>query len=75
LKARVLAVEDAFDAMLTHRPYREALSLEKTLDEIKKKAGSQFDPYVVRSFNDLLNERGRDILEEAGYDLEFSSAN
>jgi HD-GYP domain-containing protein (c-di-GMP phosphodiesterase class II) len=71
----MLAVADAFDAILTHRPYREALSLEKTLDEIKEKAGSQFDPYVVRSFNDLLNERGGEIMEEAGYDLEFSSAN
>ncbi len=75
LKARVLAVADAFDAMLTHRPYREALSLERTLDEIKKKAGSQFDPYVVKSFDDLLNERGREIIEEAGYDLEFRAAN
>jgi HD-GYP domain-containing protein (c-di-GMP phosphodiesterase class II) len=61
--------------MLTHRPYREALSLEKTLDEIKKKAGSQFDPCVVKSFNDLLNESGKEIIEEAGYDLEVSSVN
>jgi HD-GYP domain-containing protein (c-di-GMP phosphodiesterase class II) len=75
LKARVLAVADAFDAMLTDRPYREAYSLEKTLDEIQKKAGSQFDPYVVKSFIDLMNEKGREILKESGYNLEFSSVN
>ncbi len=75
LKARVLAVVDTFDAMMTHRPYRGAMSYEKTLDELKKEAGSQFDPYIVKSFIKILHEKGRELLEEAGYDISVGSVN
>lgn len=42
--ARILAVADAFDAMRSHRPYREALSLEAALEEVRRGRGTQFDP-------------------------------
>ena len=48
--ARILAVCDSFDAMITDRPYRKALSLEEAVAEIKKCSGSQFDPKVVEAF-------------------------
>lgn len=47
LLARVLAVADAFDAMLSHRPYRDALSVEDALQEIRRGRGTQFDPRVA----------------------------
>jgi len=47
LLARIVAVADAFDAMTTDRPYRAGLSLQKAFDEIKDKAGKQFDPQAV----------------------------
>ena len=50
LLARIMAVADSYDAMLTQRPYRPPLSLEDTLDEIKQCAGGQFDPAVVDLF-------------------------
>ncbi|MDI6871621.1 MAG: diguanylate cyclase [Bacillota bacterium] len=50
LLARVLAVADAFDAMRSHRPYREAMSLEQALEEIRRGRGSQFDPVVAEAF-------------------------
>ncbi len=49
LGARVLAVADAFDAMTTNRPYREALSGEAAYQEILRGAGKQFDPEIVEA--------------------------
>jgi HD-GYP domain-containing protein (c-di-GMP phosphodiesterase class II) len=47
LEARVLAVADAFDAMTSPRPYRDALRAEHALAEVEACAGSQFDPEVA----------------------------
>ncbi len=66
LKARVLAVIDTFDAMLTDRPYRKALSREQTLDEIQKGAGTQFDPAVVKAFFHMLKDN-EELMKTAGY--------
>lgn len=49
-KARILAVADAWDAMLSDRPYRRALSVEAATDELKRNSGTQFDPEVVVFF-------------------------
>jgi len=46
LVSRIIAVADAYDAMSTPRVYRDALSEEEIIREIKEGAGSQFDPYV-----------------------------
>jgi HD-GYP domain-containing protein (c-di-GMP phosphodiesterase class II) len=50
LAARVLAVVDAFDAMTHERPYRAALPTKWALAELKRCAGTQFDPIVVKTF-------------------------
>ncbi len=50
LGARIVAVLDAWGAMTSHRPWRPALSKEEAMNEIKKGAGSQFDPKIVASF-------------------------
>jgi len=50
LGARILAVADAFDAMTSDRPYREAMSISEALSEIKRCSGSQFDPAIVDAF-------------------------
>ncbi len=50
LGARIMAVADSFDAMVTDRPYRKAFSKEEALAEVKKNSGSQFDPKVVEAF-------------------------
>lgn len=50
LGARIFAVVDAFDAMTSRRPYREAMPREAALMEIARSAGTQFDPAVVECF-------------------------
>ncbi|HTY45596.1 MAG TPA: HD domain-containing phosphohydrolase [Patescibacteria group bacterium] len=48
--ARVMAVADAFEAMVYGRPYRERKDILSAVREIKKKSGTQFDPRVVEAF-------------------------
>jgi putative two-component system response regulator len=52
LSARIVALSDAFDAMTSSRPYREALPLEIALSELKRGKASQFDPLLVDLFID-----------------------
>ncbi len=53
LGARIFAVADALDAMISDRPYRKALSVEHARQEIARCSGSQFDPDVVKVFLSL----------------------
>ena len=50
LGARIVATIDAWDAMMSDRPYRKALSREIGVSELEKGAGKQFDPLVVEAF-------------------------
>ena len=50
LAGRIVAVADVFDALTQDRPYKPAWPLDKALAEIKRSAGSQFDPRVVDAF-------------------------
>ena len=51
---RIIAVADAFDAMVTDRPYRKGLPRETAIAELRKEAGRQFDPQVVEAFLKVL---------------------
>lgn len=55
LGSRIVAVIDAYDAMTSDRPYRKALPREYAISELKKGAGSQFDPNVVDVFVNILH--------------------
>jgi HD-GYP domain-containing protein (c-di-GMP phosphodiesterase class II) len=56
LGARILAVADSFEAMMSDRPYRSALDLHDAIAEIKDNSGTQFDPVVVQVFVETLIE-------------------
>jgi len=50
LECRILALADAYDAMTSNRPYRQAMTPEEAIQEIQQGAGTQFDPYLVPIF-------------------------
>ncbi|MBF0242000.1 MAG: HD domain-containing protein [Desulfamplus sp.] len=56
LSARITALADVFDALTSKRPYKEAFSLEKSYDIIKKSYGSHFEPKIVDAFFDAIEE-------------------
>lgn len=55
LMARIVAVADAYDAMVSIRPYRHAFTHSEAIKELKRGSGSQFSPQVVQAFLDLLS--------------------
>jgi HD-GYP domain-containing protein (c-di-GMP phosphodiesterase class II) len=65
LGARVLAVANAFEAMVFDRPYRKAMSVAQAADEIASHAGTQFDPKVVQAFLVLVQEKKLEPLLQA----------
>ena len=62
LLSRVIAVVDAYDAMTTNRSYRHAISASKAMAELRRCAGSQFDPFIVSEFLQMLKENPPDEL-------------
>ena len=57
LESRIVSVVDAYCAMITRRSYKEAYTAEHARDEVRRCAGSQFDPRVVDAFLDVLDTR------------------
>lgn len=57
--ARIVAVADVYDALISERPYKEAWSEEKALALLQDEAGKHFDPQVVEAFVTVMEERRR----------------
>jgi HD-GYP domain-containing protein (c-di-GMP phosphodiesterase class II) len=64
LGSRIISVCDAFHAMTTDRPYRQAMSQSDAIAELRRCAGQQFDPAVVEQFCRAL-ARGGELLRAA----------
>jgi two-component system cell cycle response regulator len=61
LGSRIVAICDAFDAMTTDRAYRTAMAPDLALIELRRCAGSQFDPVVVEAFCATWAARGAGV--------------
>ena len=57
LGARIVAIADAYDAMINDRPYKRAMSHDAAIAELRLHAGTQFDPELVVLFCDLYADR------------------
>jgi HD-GYP domain-containing protein (c-di-GMP phosphodiesterase class II) len=50
LHGRIFAVADVYDALISDRPYRRGMPLERVIEIIRDSSGEQFDPQVVNAF-------------------------
>lgn len=62
MEARIIAIADAVEAMASDRPYRRALSFEKIKEELKINSSTQFDPVIIETILQILQERNEYIL-------------
>ena len=53
LPGRIMAIVDVYDALVSDRPYRKAMSHEDAVDIITKESGTHFDPLIVEAFTDV----------------------
>jgi response regulator RpfG family c-di-GMP phosphodiesterase len=74
LEARIFAIADALDAMTFDRPYSRAISFETARDEIKRCAGSHFDPAVVNTFLTIALQTFADIRRRSLHDTSAADA-
>jgi len=58
--ARITSVADAYDTMVTKRPYRDVISPKKACEELKRNAGVQFDPVIVDAWCRLMDKAGKE---------------
>ena len=73
LGARIMAVVGAFEAMIIKKPYRVARTIDDAIEEIRRNAGTQFDPKVVELFLNAVDRRDiRAMLEKEAYESSHS---
>jgi len=63
LGARIFSIADALDAMISDRPYRKALPMSHAREEVRRCAGTQFDPKIVEVFNTIPEEHWLELRE------------
>jgi HD-GYP domain-containing protein (c-di-GMP phosphodiesterase class II) len=61
LNARIFAIVDVFDALSSSRPYKEAYSYDKSIQILKDKSGTHFDPYLLKVFIEISKDIYLDI--------------
>ena len=66
LPARIMAVADVFDALISDRVYKKAFSFEKAMDIIKEESGTHFDPDIVKAFFAVSDEAMETAKKQSG---------
>jgi HD-GYP domain-containing protein (c-di-GMP phosphodiesterase class II) len=68
-RARIISIANAFDAMLSDWPYRNALPWSHGFEEIRRCAGTQFDPKIVEAFLSIPESHWIELRETLGSPL------
>ncbi len=58
--ARIIAITDAYDSLVSFRPYRDGLSPENAVSEIRKQKGEQFDPHLFDIFESIVKDADKE---------------
>ena len=66
LEARIMAIADVYDALVSERPYKKPFTHEHAIEIIKNDSGTHFDPKIVEVFLNVAN----DFVEHAGFDMD-----
>jgi len=69
IASRIVSVIDAFDAMVSSRPYRKGLPIEEAIRRLILASGTQFDPTVVKSFLPIAEAEMASVFEAAGTEV------
>jgi putative nucleotidyltransferase with HDIG domain len=64
--AGIICIADAFDALTSHRPYRDALSVDEALNELVNASGKQFNPELLKFFIEIIQENTVSYSHESG---------
>jgi putative two-component system response regulator len=56
LSARLMAVADVYDALISRRPYKDPMAHQRAVDYIRQGCGSHFDPHIVQAFDETLDQ-------------------
>jgi cyclic di-GMP phosphodiesterase len=72
LGARIFTVADSLDAMISDRPYRKALPMAHAREEIRRCAGTQFDPKVVEVFMSIPDQHWIELRQNLGSPFRLS---
>lgn len=62
-EARIIAVAETIDSMLSDQPYRKACTVQQVIDELERCSGTQYDPLIVETAIDILLEIEKENIE------------
>ena len=62
--AKIIAVADVFDALLSDRPYRKSVGIIKAMENIEVSSGTKFDPMIVGALQTIIRRDGEQCMAE-----------
>lgn len=55
IESRIMAVVDSYDAMISKRPYKDAMGVQEALDDLKRHSGTWYDEHVISALSEIIN--------------------
>ena len=72
LGARIIAVAETFDMLVSELPWRGALSLDEAIQELQRSSGTQFDPIIVEAFLSLVESKQVKLPKQLAHEAQQS---